>query len=59
MFFEEFIQQHRVHGVVANGIYLAIIMAVSHQIRTYLLYLLGNQSEAERTCRIKLTGLRL
>jgi len=46
--FEEFVKQHRVHRVVAYGVYFAVRTA-SYQIRAYLFYILGNQPESTRT----------
>jgi hypothetical protein len=50
MLFEELVEQHRVHGSVADGAHLAVIVA-SHRIWTYLFYFLCNKPEPEWTRR--------
>ena len=44
MFFEEFVEQHRVYRVVAHGLHLAFVIT-SHQLRIHLFYFLGDESK--------------
>ena len=41
MLFEELVEQHRVHRVVAHGVDLAVLVA-HHQVRIYLGHFLGD-----------------
>ena len=43
MFFQEFVEQHRIHCVVAHGVDLAVGRA-SHQIRIHLFHFLGHEA---------------
>jgi hypothetical protein len=45
MFFEEFVEQHRVHLLIANRFGLAVRIA-SHQIGIHFSYLLGDQAKS-------------
>src|SRR5438477_213240 len=51
MLFEEFIEQHRVHSFVADGVRLALLVA-RHQIRIYLFHVLGHRAEMRCTLGI-------
>ena len=44
MLFEKFVEQHRVHGVVADAVRLALVIA-SHKVGVYLLHLLGDEAK--------------
>jgi len=44
MFFEELVEQHRVHRVVAHGVNVAVLIA-HHQGGIYLRYFFGNKAE--------------
>jgi len=48
MLFEKLVQQHRVHGIVANSLEFAVAVAFD-QIRAYLFDFLCNESKAKRT----------
>ena len=62
VFFQELVEQHRVHLVVAHGVGFSLFVAY-HQIRNYLFYLFGYEPELRFSCRInsflyrKVTGL--
>jgi hypothetical protein len=45
VFFQEFIQQHRVHCIVANGIRLSFLIR-QHQVRINLFHIFGNEPKA-------------
>ena len=51
--FEELVEQHRIHCVVAYGVDLAISVA-HHQIRVHVGYFLGNQTKLRRTTSVAL-----
>src|SRR5438128_2040946 len=51
MLFEEFIEQHRVHSFVADGVRLALLVA-RHQIRIYLFHVLGHEAKLRCTLGI-------
>jgi len=53
MLFEEFIEQHRVHCVVADGLEVAIVIAFD-QIRSCLLHFLSDKAKLRNTIWIKL-----
>jgi hypothetical protein len=55
--FEELVEQHRIHGVVAHGVDLALGVA-HHQVRVHLGYLFGNQTELRRACCVALVVKR-
>ena len=52
MLFEELVEQHRVHRVVAHGVDLSLVVT-SYQIGVHLCYLLGDESELRRPIRVK------
>ena len=47
MFFEELVEQHRVHRVVAHCVDFAVLIA-HHQIGVYLVYFFGDQAKLRR-----------
>ena len=51
--FEELIEQHRVHLVVAHAVGLSFLVA-HHQVGIHLFYVLGHKSELRCACRINL-----
>ena len=53
MFFEELVQQHRVHRFVAHAVNLAFCIA-SHQIGVHLFHFLGNKAKPRGTLGINL-----
>ena len=48
MCFQEFVEQHRIHRVVAHRADSAMTVA-GYQIRAYLFYFLGNESKSQGT----------
>src|SRR5215211_1944284 len=48
--FQKFIEDHRVHLVVANAVRFSFLVA-RHEIRAYLFHLLGNEPKGERARR--------
>ena len=53
MFFEELIEQHRVHRFVAHAVGLPLLVT-SHQIGVHLLHLLGHEAELRDALGVKL-----
>jgi hypothetical protein len=53
MLFEELVEQHRVHGFVANGVGFSLFIA-SRQIRVHLFHLLGHEAELRNALEVKL-----
>ena len=53
MFFEELVEQHRVHHFVAHAFHLAFVVA-RHEIRVHFFYFLGDKAKSECLCGIKL-----
>src|SRR6266496_345967 len=53
VFFEELVEQHRIHLVVAYAVDFAIATA-RHEIRAYLFYVLSDESETTWTRRLNL-----
>src|SRR5262249_1232660 len=53
VFFEELVEQHRVHRLIAYRVRLALVVA-SHQVWIHLFNLLGDQTELGNAIRIKL-----
>ena len=52
VFFEELVEQHRVHRLVAHGVDLTLLIA-SHQSGVHLFYLLGHQPKLRDALRVK------
>src|SRR5437762_3260683 len=50
--FEELVEQHRVHRLVAHGVDLTLLIA-SHQSGVHLFYLLGHQPKLRDALRVK------
>ena len=57
MLFEELVEQHRVHGVVANGIDFTVLIA-HHKVRIHFRYFFGDQTKLRRVGRIALVVKR-
>src|SRR6266487_1245813 len=57
MLFEELVEQHHIHRVVADGVDLALLIA-HHQVRVRFGYLLGNQTKLRRASAIALVMKR-
>jgi hypothetical protein len=57
MFFEELIEQHRVHCVVAHGVDVAVLIA-RHQARVHLGHFLRDQTKLRRICVVALVVKR-
>src|SRR5436190_709670 len=52
VFFEELVEQHRVHRLVAHGVHLPLGVA-SHQSGVHFFYLLGHQTKLRDALRVK------